>query len=258
MANLFKRFSQLICTVLLAALSLQAQAADHSSMPREYTALYNILRNHKVLGQLTVSLSHNDDIWTMHGTIHDVHGLAKLLAVKGMQRSTGRWQDDQFKPETYEYFFSVIGHKSGWLAKYDWPGPTITTREKRKELAFPLDNDTTDPLSISLSIRSHLMEGTHRFTINVVDRDEVKALRFQSHDEESTSTALGCFETIYVEHVLEKPSKRQTLGWYAKNLDFVPVRMDYVKKKGNDYSLRLISLEMEGKPTLTGQECQPG
>jgi len=258
MATLFKRLSQVICTLLIAALSLEAQAVDKPPMPREYTAVYNILRNNKTLGQLTVSLSHNNDIWTMHGTIHDVHGLARLLAVKGMQRSTGRWQNDQFKPETYEYSFSVIGHKSGWLAKYDWSGSTIITREKRKELAFPLDDDTTDPLSISLSIRSHLLENTHRFTINVVDRDEVKALTFQTRDEEFTNTALGCFETIYVEHVLEKPSKRQTLGWYAKNLDFVPVRMDYLKKKGTNYGLRLISLDMDGEPTQTGPACQSG
>ena len=77
---------------LLVLASLQKPVpADQSTAvaPREYTAVYEVLRNGEQVANITLDLSRQGDEWAFHGFTHDMRGLGKLLDVEGRQGVTG-------------------------------------------------------------------------------------------------------------------------------------------------------------------------
>jgi len=232
-----------------------AEAAEPAAIPRDYTAVYEVLRNDKNLAEVTVRLSHKDDTWTLHGFAHDMQGLANLLNVKGAQTVTGKWRDGRFLPENYDFSFSLIGYKTAWHAVFDWPAGVVTTRSKKGDVQLPLANGAVDPFSLSLNIRSHLSENQARMAVEVIDEDEIDNHVYQADQEEKVNTALGCLETTRVKRIREN-SKRTSLVWYARDLDYVPVLAQHFKKKSKGLRLQIISLEVEGQPVQPRVPCQ--
>jgi len=219
---------------------------EGSAIPPDYTAVYKVLRNGKNLAEVTIRLSHHDDIWTLHGFTHDMRGLADLLKVKGAQTTTGKWQDGRFIPEDYKFSFSVIGYKTKWRAAFDWPGGVVTTSNKSGQKKLSLAGGAVDPFSLSLSIRSHLATNQTHMTVAIVDEDEIDHQVYQADREEPLDTTLGCMETTRVTRLHEN-SKRSSAAWYANEYRFIPVLMKHARKNGNEFSLQIISLDVAGQ-----------
>jgi hypothetical protein len=246
MVRFFKITFLLLCTLPPALQVTAVEAEEVTTAPRDYTAVYQVFRNDKVLAGVTISLSHQDDIWTLHGFTHDMQGLAELLKVKGSQTATGTWQNGRFIPENYRFSFSVIGYKTDWYADFDWSSGIVTTRGKKGDALLPLTGGAVDPFSLSLNIRSHLAEDQPRMAVKVVDEDEIDDHVYQAELNESIDTPLGCLETTRVKR-LRKNLKRISLVWYANDHGYIPVMMQHSKKNGNDFRLQIISLDLDGQ-----------
>jgi hypothetical protein len=229
-------------------------AAETHAIPQDYTAVYKVLRNDKNLAEVTIRLSHQDDIWTLHGFTHDMRGLADVLNVKGTQTTTGIWQDGRFLPGDYRFSFSVIGYKSKWQANFDWPSGFVTTSSKSGDTQLPLAGGAVDPFSLSLNIRSLLAEKQTSMAVNIIDKDEIDEQMYRADLEESVDTALGCFQTTRVKRVREN-KKRVSMVWYANDYSYVPVLMQHSKKKGNDFRLQIISLDVGGQQIQPESHC---
>ena len=77
---------------------------------------------------------------------------------------------------------------------------------------------------------------------------------YQADREEPVDTALGCLETTRVRRIREN-SKRTSMVWYANDHNYVPVLMQHSKKKGNDFRLKIISLDVNGLPVQPVSSC---
>jgi hypothetical protein len=229
MVRFFKITFLLLCTLPPALQVTAVEAEEVTTAPRDYTAVYQVFRNDKVLAGVTISLSHQDDIWTLHGFTHDMQGLAELLKVKGSQTATGTWH-----------------YKTDWYADFDWSTGFVTTRGKAGDALLPLTGGAVDPFSLSLNIRSHLAEDQPRMAVKVVDEDEIDDHVYQAELNESIDTPLGCLETTRVKR-LRTNLKRISLVWYANDHGYIPVMMQHSKKNGNDFRLQIISLDLDGQ-----------
>jgi hypothetical protein len=168
----FFRFTSLSLIITLLSFSpIRAKAVEVSTIPQDYTAVYRVLRDDQDVAEVTIRLSHQDDIWTLHGYTHDMRGLADLLNVKGVQTTTGRWQEGRFVPENYNYSFSVVGYKTAWQAVFDWPSGVVTSSSKAGDIQLPLTGGAIDPLSLWLNIRSFLAGNLSQMAVNVVNED---------------------------------------------------------------------------------------
>ncbi len=237
--------------LLLFALSpaLQADYPGSSGSvisPHDYTAVYQVLRNDKEVGEVTISLSHQDEVWTLHGYTHDMRGLAKLLKIRGSQTSTGKWVDGRFQPDHFNIKFSLIGYKTGWNAAFNWSTGRVTTTSKDGDTQLSLLGGATDPFSLSLNIRSLLAENQTQMTLNVIDEDIVDIEVYAAEADESFDTALGCLQTMQVRRI-RKNKKRSSLIWYASDYDYVPVKMHHSKKNGHKLELHISSLNFNGQ-----------
>lgn len=245
--------------LMLAGLSpaLQADipgAAGTVVSPRDYTAVYQVVRNEKNVGEITISLSHLGDVWTLHGFTHDMRGLAKILNIKGSQISTGRWENGRFLPDSYKLTFSLVGYKTGWNADFDWSAGIVTTTSKDGETQLSLTNSAVDPFSLSLNIRLLLAENRTQMTLDVIDEDVVDREVYAVEPEESFDSALGCLQTTRVKRIREN-AKRTSMVWYANDHDYVPVLMHHSKKKGNTMELQIISLNVDGQKIQPAAAC---
>ena len=254
MVRFIKYFSLTLCIIFSAFPTSPLEAAEALAIPPDYTAVYQVLRNDKNLAEVTIQLSHQDDVWTLHGFTHDMRGLAKFLKAKGSQTTTGNWKDGKFAPENYKFSFSVIGYKTKWHADFDWQSGVVTTSGKSGQAQLPLAGSTLDPFSLSLNIRSQLASNQTQMAVNVIEEGEIDNQVYQADREESIDTTLGCLDTTRVKRI-HKSAKRNSMVWYASDHNYVPVLIQHSKKKGNSFSLQIISLDVNGQPVQPGSPC---
>jgi hypothetical protein len=256
MMERFFRLTALALIITLLSISpVRAIALEGSMIPQDYTAVYRVLRNGQDVAEVTISLSHQDDVWTLHGFTHDMQGLADLLNVRGVQTATGRWQDGRFVPENYQYSFSVVGYKTTWQADFDWPSGVVTSSGKKGDVQLPLTSGAIDPFSLSLNIGSFLAASESQMNVNVVDENKIRNHLYQVDIKEPVDTALGCLETTRVKR-MRKKLRRNSLVWYANEHNYVPVLIHHSKKKGNSFRLQIISLDIDGQPILPAASCE--
>jgi len=259
------RFSNpaVILVIALLGLSVVSEAyarIEPADVPGDYTAVYKVLRNDKELAAVTISLTHQDDTWRLHGYSHDTRGFAKFLNIKGTQTTTGKWQNGRFRPDNYEFSFSLIGFKSSWRAMFDWQTGIVETRGKRGEHRLPMSGVADDPFSLSLNLRYQLSENLSDAPTNmminarVVDEKEIETQLYRYERQVEVDTGLGCLDTALVRRVREN-KKRLSLGWYARDHDFIPVRMQHKNKKGTSLELVIVSLEIHGETIQPTAPC---
>jgi len=248
----------------LATITEVATAAEQYSVPQDYTAVYKVLRNEKELAAVTISLSHQQDVWTLHGYSHDTRGFAEFLRIKGTQTTTGKWHDGRFRPDNYELSFSLIGFKTNWQALFDWQTGIVETTGKQGKSRLPMESYANDPFSLSLNLRYQLAKnlsappvsspGDGVIDIKVVDEDEIENHQYRFDPQGRTNTGLGCLDTTLVRRVREN-RKRLSLGWYAQDHQFIPVRMQHKSKKGTNLELLIVSLEIDGTEIQPTAPC---
>jgi len=248
---------------MLAGTSVLAEptaALESATALREYTAVYDVLRKGKRLAAVTISLSHQQDSWKLYGFSHDPHGLARFLNVKGTQSVTGKWHDGKFRPDSYAFSFSLIGFKKSWQAFFDWQGGHVEIRSKKSKIRFPLDGDTTDPFSLALTLRSRWVENpadksANEVDIRIVDERKITHQVYRLEPQGRIDTPLGCLNITLVRKIRTN-SKRASLGWYAQEYQFIPVRIQHKNKRGTKLELLMVSLEIDGTPVQPTAPCQ--
>lgn len=244
----------LLMALVACLVSQPAIALEHAAPAKEYTAVYKVLRNGKELAAVTIQLSHEQDVWRLHGFTHDTRGLAKFLNINGTQTAVGKWLDGQFRTENYSFSFSLAGFRKSWQALFDWQSSLVTTKGSRGALPLKMTEPTNDPLSLSLNLRSELVKNQAQMSAYVVEEDKIKDHVYKVTGEEPTDTALGCINTTRLERMRNNPD-RVSQGWYASNYNFIPVRMQHKSTKGNHLELRITALEIEGKTIEAVAPC---
>ncbi|MNN37965.1 hypothetical protein D3C81_1519380 [compost metagenome] len=89
----------------------------------------------------------------------------------------------------------------------------------------------------------------------VIDGDEIETYDFRVLGEERVRTKAGLVDAIKVERVRDPTqSSRKTVLWFAKDWDFLLVRLHQVEKDGKEYQIMLKEGEVAGKPVKGLQE----
>ena len=237
---------------VLSASSLPGESIE--IIPLDYTAIYQVLRNDKNVAEVTIDLSHQDKLWTLHGYTHDLRGFAKALNIKASQTAVGQWRDGRFLPDDFKLSFSLIGYKTGWDASFDWSTGVVISKNKKGETNLPLTGGAIDPFSLSLNIGSFLAENKTQMTVNVLDEDEIDTHVYQTELVEAFNSNLGCLHTTQVNRI-RKNTKRRSQVWYANDYNYIPVLMHHSKKNGTKLELQILSLSLDGEKIMPGDSC---
>ena len=151
-----------------------------------------------------------------------------------------QWEAGRVVPLEYRYRLDglIVRDRSRAL-NFNWPAQSMSGSYDGDGFTVPLASKALDPLGFQLQLRQDLKAGKREMAYTVADEDDFEEDRFAVIGEESQSTPFGDLETVKVEKVREADSKRETLMWFAPELDYLLVRLIQVEPDGSRYEVRL-------------------
>lgn len=237
---------------LVPGVLLWQAAQAHPPVP--FDAVYEVRVDGKPRLEARITLVREGESWKLSSTSSGTRGLARLLRVSSEEHSSGRWRDGRLQPLEYRHHTTVVGRDDRWSASYDWEEQVVTTHTEDGEFELPLEENTMDPLSVTLALGRHLASGAPEFTIGVLDEDEIDEHLYRTSPPGPLQTELGCLEVVELERIREN-SERYSTGWYASELDHVPVRARHGKRGGREFDMRILWLELDGKTVAAREDC---
>lgn len=231
----------------LAAFTLalgSALASAQDLIP--FTASYAAdMRKVPVNGEATHTLKANDDgTWTLSFN-------AGLFVARLTEESVFRLQDDRLQPLNYLYERRGLGRGRTSSLTFDWNEGLVTGSHKNDRFQLPIEPGLLDKTTYQLALQRDLQAGKTNLHYRVVDGDDIEDYEFRITGEKRVTTRVGQFDAVEVERVRDADAKRQTTLWFAKEWDYLLVRLTQVETDGQEYQIMLKEATLDGKP-VTG------
>ncbi len=137
--------------------------------------------------------------------------------------------DEQFVPKSYSYKQADDSKRRNIDAQFNWESNELTIKRKGEEAIERLTDPILDRLSVTLAVMEEVRNGFSRAEMQVLDNGSVKTMHFINEGGRSIKTRIGTFDTILVRRIREG-SSRETLTWFAPELNYIPVQIEQLKK----------------------------
>lgn len=158
---------------------------------------------------------------------------------------TFRWEDGRVRPLEYRYALKglMVSNRSRAM-NFSWPANSVSGSFEGDSFTMKMPENALDPLGFQLQMRQDLKAGKQEMTYAVADDGDFDHDRFAVIGEETLTTPLGEMATLKVEKVRDKDSKRETLMWFAPELDYLLVQLVQVEPDGSRYEVYLEDAEL--------------
>ncbi|NBA97749.1 DUF3108 domain-containing protein [Pseudomonas sp. R5(2019)] len=223
----------------LALLALPIHAADLKPFAASYTADWKQL---PMSGTAERSLKQNTDgTWTLNFK-------ASMMIASLTEESKLRQDKDTLLPQTYSFERSGLGKAKKVDLDFDWSSKMITGSDRGDAVKIPLNRGILDKSTYQLALQHDVAAGKKSMSYQVVDGDELDTYDFRVLGTEKVDTQAGQVEAIKVERVRDPTqSKRITVLWFAKEWDYLLVRLQQVETDGKEYNIMLKDGTVDGK-----------
>jgi len=155
-------------------------------------------------------------------------GILASFGVLNKRTSRGRITPEGLRPAEYR-----DERPFGWVAtaKFDWEAHTVTQERKGKSETLKMPAVAQDPLSLAYTFAFVPPKGKE-FEVIRADGRGLTPFRFAVIGDEKLATPLGEMQTLHISKVKDGPDDKATDIWFAKERDFIPVRVLVVDKDG--------------------------
>ena len=153
------------------------------------------------------------------------------------------WQ--QCIPEStyYGYYRRGLGRvKEAKLHLDREAGVAASERTDKPTRSYPITDEATDELSVSLALQCSLQAGQQDIKLQVADERSLENHRYRVVGEESLEIDGQRIETVKVQRQRGANSKRQTYMWFAPQHDYLLVQLLQENSDG-DHVMTLQSME---------------
>lgn len=231
---------------LLVAFSLPASlmAADLQPFSATYTADWKQL---PFSGKAERSLKQQDDgTWKLDFS-------ASMLVASLNETSWLSLVNGDIRPHQYRYARKGMGKSKKIKQNFDWDTQQATGSDRGTPISLTLIQGVQDKSSYQLALQRDIAEGKTSMSYQVLDGDDLDTYDFRVLGEESVETVVGSVDAIKVERVRDPTqSKRVTILWFAKDWDFLLVRLQQVERDGKEYQIILENATVNNK-TVKGR-----
>lgn len=156
------------------------------------------------------------------------------------ERTHFSWENGRVRPISYRYKLSGFMIKDRKRSiDYDWDVMSVTGEYEGKSFTMPLPPEALDPLGYQLQLRQDLKAGNEQVRYEVTDKGDFDEDQFAIIGTEVLDTKLGQTETVKAEKVRSEGSKRETLMWFAPELDYLLVKLVQVEPDGTRYEINI-------------------
>ena len=218
-------------SLLLLCAAQLIHAGNTDSLPYEFESEYILKRDGATVGKISRALSKHGDRYQF--TSHSkTTGLIALFYQNDVQEQTiWQMQGNTIQPLNYEYFREKNGKQKKISIQFDAGNQKIITYAGDSHWSMPLENDIYDKLLYEIAIIQRLRNQERIGDIQVADGGKLKIYRMENLGEEKISTVLGDYQTIKLKRHKSNSKKTVTI-WYAKELDYFPVKVENIDGEG--------------------------
>lgn len=220
-------------TFFILLLSLPVLASPVELKP--YRAVYSnkVDAAISVSGEAVRELKQLDDgSWEL-----SVEASAMMANIREATRVTQ--QDNQLLPLRYDYHRRILTRNRTAQLRFDWDSGHVTTDIDDKPWRMAIEPGIHDKLSYQLQMPADIAAGKTSLSYQVADGGRLQTYRFKVTGEDTVDTPAGQFTAIRVERDRGEDADRETLIWFAPELDYLVVRLEQVEPNGNRFTLLL-------------------
>ena len=210
-----------------------------------FTASYTAdMKSIPVNGEAIHNLQQNDDgTWQLSFR-------ASMFIARLTEESTLQATDEYIRPISYHYERKGLGRSKEASQHFDWETGQVQGVYKQQEFTLPTQLGLLDQTTYQLALQRDLMAGKTEMSYQVVDGDEVEEYQFRVTGEKRVTTRTGQFDTVEVERIREPDAKRETTLWFAKDWNYLLVRLSQIETDGQHYQIVLKEATVNGQPVV--------
>ena len=211
-----------------------------------FEVVYSVGNNLITAGKATLSLKQEDAHWvyslsTRPSGVFKLTGKGKISEVSTLNLVV---QEDGIQLQSLDYRYRQDDERRRSVdAAFDWEARSLTFQKRGEEKTETFDDPVIDRLSVTLYVMNALRNGFDRLELQVFDNGEIKTVEFINEGTELLKTRLGELETIKVMNRKVGGSSRRTTTWFAPSLDYIPAKIEQVKRDELVARLSLTKLE---------------
>ncbi|MES2662879.1 MAG: DUF3108 domain-containing protein [Pseudomonadota bacterium] len=147
--------------------------------------------------------------------------------------------DKGIKPISYRYDRTGVGKDRRYRQYFHINDQRVDFEENKKVNSVRYDTVIPiDRLTETLMLQCQIAQDKKDVEILIVDRGSLKPHAFKVVGEEKISAPVGSYNAIKVERIAEKDSKRQTIMWFAPELDHQLIQMQQINNN-QTFTLKL-------------------
>ena len=228
-----------VLLLALAVLALPVQALELKPFSASYTADWK---------QIPVSGNAQRSLEKLDGDIWRLDFEASMLVASFNERSTFKVKGDRLVPQSYRLKRSGLGKGKTVKYDFDWTTKQAVGEDRGDPVKLALDTGLLDKSTYQIALQQAVAAGKQSMSYQVVDGDEIETYDFRVLGKEKVSTKAGQVDAIKVERVRDPTqSKRQTILWFAKDWDYLLVRLHQIEKDGKEYQIMLEEGTVDGR-----------
>ena len=225
--------------LLLAIFTLPLSAAELAPFKASYTADWK---------QLPISGTAGRSLKQLDNGRWELTFEAAMLVASLSEVSTFRVENGAFLPLTYRFDRSGLGKAKQIEQDFDWTEKQILGSDRGEPIRLVLNRGVQDKSTYQLVLQHDVAAGKKSMSYQVVDGNEIEVYDFRVLGDERVRTKAGLIDAIKVERVRDPTqSSRKTVLWFAKDWDYLLVRLHQVEKDGKEYQIMLKDATVNGR-----------
>lgn len=233
----------LCCTSVFGTASAQSIKAGDIA---PFEVVYEVGNNLISAGTARLTLSRNGDLWN-YSLRTKPRGVFKLAGKGNIEEQSafvlaGSGDEVQLQPQSYHYRQDDERRRQV-DAEFDWANQMITHVYRGNELTETFNEPVLDRLTATVFIMNALRNDFKEAEMSIFDSGKIKQVAFTNMGREMLSTPLGKIETIRVVNHNASGGSRETSTWFAPSLDYLPVKIEHLKRGELVARLSLLSLD---------------
>lgn len=226
-------------TLALALLGLPASAMALEPFSAEYTADWKQL---PFRGSAERELDKAaDGSWALKFK-------ASMMLAGIDEQSRFRYDSNRFVPLSYRFERTGMGKNKKVAHDFDWKAKLVTGSDRGNPVKLVLKSGVLDKSTYQLALQEDVADGKKSMSYLVLDGDDIETYDFRVLGSEPVETEAGTVDAIKVERVRDPTkSNRQTVMWFAKDWDYLLVRLHQTEKDGKEYQIMLKNAKVAGR-----------
>ena len=216
--------------LLLMVMSMFSMSALASIEP--FKLDYKVSLGGISLGSAKAELRRERDGRYVFEKYAEANGLARLFLSDSIsERAEWKLIDGHPKAMRFESSEKDGGDYKRELIVFDWnQNQALTTWiDDTKQIKIP--EQAFDRLTLEMRMMLDVQQRVEIYEYALIERGKLKMRRFVPEGSERVETPAGAFEAVKYRLVRKESDRRSTLFWLARDLGYLPVRMEHHDKK---------------------------